>query len=275
MFKQALIGLSVAGIVAVNGCSREAAIEVLNTSGQRWRVTLSDSALKDVYWIDSLDTGKSLRWPVPAHARGKKMFLMISPPPDVVASNAGTPTRGWGDSLVLNRNWTVQIHSARFVEGTASWHERAKRLGTSDRFDLPPTAANPFAEAFDTWPASTRSSDAPHMAPNVEVQDQHGWGGSNRMGGFLFMTISSVLAMWAVVYAVSGRILKRSERFGRASGFLVGAVTSIAILLGLQNSGDDAVPSYLLGKIAGRVFILIPPIAIAIVVELRRRKARV
>lgn len=210
------------------------------------------------------------------------MFLIISPTVNTMASGAsltGTPTQSWRDSIVLDRNWTVQIHRPRFVDGTPAWKEsRAQHEADVARWfarsvekaALPPDALMTI-RANMLNDSSLRSPDAPHQMPNVELQGSQAWG-TGPASRFLLLVLGGAAVMWAVIFAASRWILKRSRNLSRASRILVGAVASIAIVFGLQGSGDDPLPSYLLGKISGTVLVLLLPVALAIAVERRRRR---
>lgn len=283
VFRASAGRLILAVSVAAAGCSREIAVEVVNTSGQRWRVSVTDSAFGDVYWDDSSESAKSLRWPVPDHARGDKVFLIISPPVNTEASGVSpaTPTRTWGDSIVLDRAWTVQVHKPRFVDGTPAWKETRAQYeaevarwfaGAIEKAALSPEMLV-SARANRLNDPSLRSPEAPHYVPNVELRGSQSWS-TGPANSFLLLVLGVATVLWAVIFAVSRWVLKQSRNLVRTSRILVSAVTSIAIVLGLQNSGDDPLPSYLLGKIAGTVLVLLLPVAFAIGVErLRRRKA--
>lgn len=220
---------------------------------------------------------------MPDQVRGEHALLMIFHQPNAERSDHLPPethTRVWLDSIVLDRVWTLQVHSSRLVDGTPAWKERraqreaevARWYASAVQKAIVPPEMLLSTRAIMLNDSTLRSTDAPHQMPNVEVNSRGAWGGGGRASGFVFMVVGSAVAMWAVIFAVSGRILKRSESFGRASVLLVAAVASIAILLGLQNSGDDPAPSYLLGKIAGMMLVLLLPVAVAIVIERHRRR---
>jgi hypothetical protein len=52
------------------------------------------------------------------------------------------------------------------------------------------------------------------------------------------------------------------------------AATACAVLLALRNSGDDPIPSYLIGQIIGTTLVIVLPIAMAIAAESSRRIKR-
>jgi hypothetical protein len=257
------------------GCSRGVGIEVLNTSGVKQHVTVTGPGLADVYWVDSLDTGKSLSWRVPDHARGERVTLWISAAPEEPLKFAPpeAPTHPWFDSLALDRSWAVQIHSPRFVEATPAWAEERKQreaevarwfASAIKKGIIPPDELMKARAGMLHDSRALSSRDAPHFTQNVETRSQ-------RASGFLILLVGSGLAMWAIIFAASRWLLSRSKDSRRSSRILVVGVAAIGALVALWKSGDDSVPSYLVGSIVGSALVLLFPIAVAIVIDSRRR----
>lgn len=118
--------LSATMLVALCGCAKPPSIEVINTSaGAQYVFVLGE---RDYFWQDTLPTGKTHCWIVPAYARHQKVTLLVS---DTAVANVLTShdySVGWSDTVRLDQPWQLHIHTPRFVRSTAEWQQRRAEL---------------------------------------------------------------------------------------------------------------------------------------------------
>jgi len=87
----------------------------------------------------------------------------------------------------------------------------------------------------------------------------------------VWLLVGLTLSMWVLIFIGAHWALSRSRDYKRTSWILLGTGTIVGILLALRDSGDDPIPSYLVGQMIGSAIAFVLPVAVAVGIDYRRR----
>jgi hypothetical protein len=81
------------------------------------------------------------------------------------------------------------------------------------------------------------------------------------------------IALWAILFGAASFVLRRASNSDRVARYLLVVAVAVGILAALGQSGDDPIPSFLVGQILGSTFVWVFPVAVAVALDSKRRRS--